>query len=323
MGAGCYRLTPALRFMEFYNWQDYRCAFEQVAGKGPALLLIHPVGVGLSGEFWHPFVRQWQVSATDNPIYNLDLLGCGQSDMPQRAFMPEDWAAQIAYFIETVVDRPVILVVQGALLPVAVRVMETTAATKVLGMVLSGPPAWRLMTTPTKDWKQKLAWRLFASPLGNLFYRYARRESFLRSFSQRQLFERSADVSDSWLKMLKAGSKDMDSRYAVFSFLAGFWRQDYAPQIAQIQQPVLIVMGQAASSIDRKTAKQVDEQLEASSDSTEASEKRLQDYLDHFPRASGVSIAGRNVLPYESTAAFVKAIAPFINELSAAPSHPR
>ncbi|MGI8932440.1 MAG: alpha/beta fold hydrolase, partial [Phormidesmis sp.] len=258
------------------------------------------------------FVQQWMQGdeSARNMIYSPDLLGCGESDMPARAYAPEVWAEQLDYFIEHVVQGPVILVVQGALLPVAVRLMALPAATKVKGLVLSGPPAWRLMTTPSATWKQRLSWQLFESPLGNLFYRYARRASFLRSFSQRQLFEHAEDVTDDWLAMLKAGSQEMASRYAVFSFLAGFWRQDYADAIAHIQQPTLIVMGETASSIDRTTAKQTDADAEI------ASQQRLQTYLEHFPHAQGVQVTGRNVMPYESAPEFVQAIAPFIADLT-------
>ncbi|PZO57835.1 MAG: alpha/beta hydrolase [Phormidesmis priestleyi] len=328
--------------MDFYTWQNHRCAFEKVASKPdadssladsgadsgadsehsrPALLLIHPIGVGLSHEFWQPFVQQFgqqeaksESVSCRHTLYNVDLLGCGDSDMPNRAYRPEDWAEQLAYFIEQIASEPVVLVVQGALLPVAIRLMGLPAGNQVKGLVLSGPPAWRLMTTPTPSWQQKLSWALFESPLGSAFYRYARRESFLRSFSERQLFERPEGVTDDWLAMLKAGAKDMNSRYAVFSFLAGFWRQDYAAAIARIQQPVLIVMGDEASSIDRTTAKQAEAQAQANS--TQTSQQRLQAYLDHFPRAQGVCIAGRNVLPYESTAEFVEAVVPFIANLA-------
>jgi pimeloyl-ACP methyl ester carboxylesterase len=309
--------------MEFYTWQGHQCAFEQhssqqqqAAQKKPALLLVHPIGVGLSGQFWQPFIESWARHSAGHGscIYNLDLLGCGKSDMPSRAYRPEDWAEQLAYFIEQVAQEPVVLVVQGALLPVAIRLMALPAAAQVKGLILSGPPAWRLMTSPTAAWKQAVSWRLFDSPLGNLFYRYARREKFLRSFSQRQLFDREQDVTAGWLAMLAVGSRNMASRYAVFSFLAGFWRQDYAEAIAHIQQPILIVMGEAASTIDRTTA-QVMEQTKQKSGGQE-SEKRIQAYIDHFPRAQGISIQGRNVLPYESTAEFVGAIAPFLTDLS-------
>ncbi len=302
--------------MEFYIWQTHRCAFEQVPGQGDrALLLIHPIGVGLSRRFWQPFIQQWTAAdeSTRSPIYNPDLLGCGDSDMPARAYVPEDWAEQLAYFIDQVVQKPVILVVQGALLPVAVRLMTQPAVQAkglVKGLVLSGPPAWRLMTTPTAAWKQQISWQLFDSPLGNLFYRYARRESFLRSFSQRQLFERPEDVTADWLAMLHAGSLKMASRCAVFSFLAGFWREDYAAAIAHIHQPTLIVMGETASTIDRTAAKQSAKQVNAGTAS--AAELRLQTYLDRFSNAQGVEIAGRNVMPYESAAEFAQAIASFI-----------
>lgn len=302
--------------MEFYIWQGHRCVYDKVPGTdNPALLLVHPIGVGLSRHFWQPFIEQWTQAGADNSIYNLDLLGCGDSEMPRQPYRPKDWANQLAFFIEQVASEPVVLVVQGALLPVAVELMNMPAAQKVKGMVLSGPPAWPLMTTKTADWKTNLAWRLFDSPLGNAFYRYARREQFLRSFSTKQLFENPADVSDRWLTMLDKGSRDMDSRYAVFSFLAGFWRQDYSSAIARIQQPVLIAMGEEASTIDRAVSKQVDGPKKKEK-TPESNQKRLQDYLDHFPRAVGVSIPGRNVLPYESTAAFTQAVASFVADLT-------
>ncbi|MEL6552867.1 MAG: alpha/beta hydrolase [Cyanobacteria bacterium J06621_11] len=311
--------------MEFYIWKDYRCVYDSVQGSAadsnaPALLLIHPIGVGLSRQFWQPFVHQWAQIGGASRIYNLDLLGCGDSEMPRRAYTPQDWAQQIAYFIEQIAKEPVVLVVQGALLPVAVELMSLPAKAQVKGMVLSGPPAWPLMSSETTAWKTRLAWTLFSSPLGNLFYRYARREAFLKSFSQRQLFENEADVTANWLQMLHGGSREMNSRYAVFSFLAGFWRQDYSGAIAQIQQPVIIVMGETASTIDRKVAKQVDGQKVTDSDATdsdraETNRKRLQDYLDHFPRARGVSISGRNVLPYESTIEFTQVVSSFMQEL--------
>jgi pimeloyl-ACP methyl ester carboxylesterase len=308
--------------MEFYTWQGYRCAFEAYGRQAersqaatPVLLLIHPIGVGLSGQFWQPFLAACEKddALRHRAVYNPDLLGCGKSDMPRRAYQPQDWAEQLAYFIEQVIQAPVVLVVQGALLPVAVRLMALPAAAQVKGLILSGPPDWQLMSTPTKPWQQSLSWRLFDSPLGNLFYRYARREQFLRSFSQRQLFERAQDVSDSWLSMLNEGSCNMASRYAVFSFLAGFWRQNYGEAIAQIHQPTLIVMGEAASTIDRTAAKAREQANKKADENT--SKKRIQDYIEHLPQAQSVIIKGRNVMPYESAPEFVSAIAPFITHL--------
>lgn len=284
-----------------YRWQDYTCTYEvhNLDADGIPLLLIHPIGVGLARHFWQPFVEQWQ----DQPLYVPDLLGCGGGDLPRRPYSPRDWAEQLHHFIGEVIRKPVIVVVQGALLPVALELMADETMTQwVVGAALSGPPAWRLITEPTPEWRQQLNWSLFASPFGWGFYQYARTQKFLRSFSERQLFDQAADVTDDWLAMLNQGARDTATRYAVFSFLAGFWRQDYSGAIASIQQPVLVIMGKTASTIDR-----------TAQDTT--AEERLKDYTRHFPNASGVFIPGRNVLPYESTAEFIRVLQPFINTL--------
>lgn len=163
-------MTPTLTFTppqaDFYTWQRYRCAYEFYPGEASQtpLLLIHPIGVGLSREFWHRFCEQWQGQGARNPIYSPDLLGCGESTMPQVAYYPEDWAAQLLVLIQTVIQQPVILVVQGALLPVAIRLMQQLPAQQsdwVKGIILSGPPAWRVMTEAAPLNRQRALWNLF------------------------------------------------------------------------------------------------------------------------------------------------------------------
>ena len=143
---------------------------------------------------------------------------------------------------------------------------------------------------------------LFDSPLGlgNLFYRYARRRQFIESFSVRQLFANSEDVDRRWLDELTTGAENLNSRYAVFSFLAGFWRQNYKPAIAKIEQPALVVFGDRSSSISQEGK-------------SETVPERLAAYTSHLALGQGSIIPGRNVLPYESTSEFVKVVADFVN----------
>jgi pimeloyl-ACP methyl ester carboxylesterase len=291
---------------QFYTWHNYRCAYEvhqptNTASEGIPLLLIHPIGVGLSRQFWQRFCREWYNIGQRNSIYNPDLLGCGESDMPHVAYTPENWAEQLQYFLQTVVQTPVIVVVQGALLPVAIALVQKQS-NLIAKLVLSGPPTWALMTNKSPEWQQKFVWNLLDSPFGSAFYRYARTRKFLHSFSTRQLFASDDAVDAEWLNTLLAGAENPASRHAVFSFLAGFWRQDYTSSIASIGQPTLAVMGETASSISQKSKK-------------ETPDERLTHYITCLPQCRGIKINGRNVLPYESTAEFVAAIAPFINEI--------
>ena len=289
---------------QFYTWKNYRCAYDRYTSEvregqdSTPLLLIHPIGVGLSRRFWHRFCDAWYQSERTNPIYNPDLLGCGESDMPHVAYIPADWAFQLQHFLQTVIQKPVTLIVQGALLPVALELVQMqTQANLIQKLVLASPPAMALMTQPTGVRQQKLTWNLLDSPLGTAFYLYARRPQFLSSFSTRQLFASTEKVDREWLDLLAKGAANPASRHAVFSFLAGFWRQNYREEIAAVSQPTLVVMGDRASSISK--------------DKQDTSDQRLADYLKCLPHGEGVKIAGRNVLPYESTAEFVKAIAAY------------
>lgn len=304
-----FEMTKTATQTEFYTWQDYRCAYElhypaqETTDTETPLLLIHPIGVGLSRQFWQRFCGEWYKTGCPNPIYNPDLLGCGESDLPRVAYTPTNWANQLQQFIQTVVQKPVIIVVQGASLPIAIALAQKQFQPGIRGLVLAGPPAWEVITQESRPWKQRLAWNLFNSPFGNAFYRYARRREFLRSFSERQLFAQPEAVDQAWLDTLKRGAIAIDTRHAVFSFLAGFWRQNYQEAIAAISPPTLVVVGDYSSSISRLST-------------PETPKQRLESYQQHLPNAQGKIISGRNVLPYESTAEFASVVAEFVSQTS-------
>lgn len=298
---------------QFYTWRSYRCAYEQYPATRslsnqsthqPALLLVHPIGVGLSRQFWHRFCQAWLQTGSGQAIYNPDLLGCGESDAPHVAYQPADWAEQLQHFIQTVVQQPVVVVIQGALMPVAIALTQLQSEPNwIQGLILAGPPAWAVTTKASSTWQNRLIWNLLDSPLGNAFYRYARRPQFLRSFSTRQLFGSDEAVDLQWIEMLVEGAANPETRHAVFAFLAGFWRQDYQSAIEAIAQPTLVVVGETASSISQ-------------AGKTESPDQRLQDYLKHLPQGQGVKLSGRNVLPYESTLEFVETVKAFMSQWS-------
>jgi pimeloyl-ACP methyl ester carboxylesterase len=87
----------------------------------------------------------------------------------------------------------------------------------------------------------------------------------------------------------------------VFSFLAGFWRQDYENAIASITQPTLVVVGEQATSISRKGL-------------SETPQQRIAQYLKYLPQGRARQIPGRNVLPYESTGEFTTVVAEFVKQ---------
>jgi len=293
---------------QFYPWNGYQCGYEvyqSYSTKGRselALLLIHPIGVGLSRKFWHRFCQQWQGRAELEPIYNPDLLGCGESDRPRVGYHPEDFAAPLKAFIETVIQKPVVVIVQGASLPIALELLALNPSPQIAGLILAGPPPWSVITKPRSRQRQRFFWNLFNSPFGALFYRYARRRQFLYSFSVRNLFAKTEDVDSQWLNMTQAGAQDLDTRHAVFSFLAGFWRKNYQTAIASMTQPTLVIMGDSASTMSRDSEQ-------------ESPQQRLDSYCQVLKKGQGKMLSGRNVLPYESPTAFTTASQEFIQQL--------
>ena len=290
-----------------YRWDEGESVCGVVGdlqGEQDPILTIHPIGVGLSGWFWDRFSRAWQARALPRPLVHPDLLGCGRSTMPAHPLRPVNWAHQLDALIEGHLQRPVWLLVQGASLPVALE-LHALRPGRIRGMVLAGPPSWQVMTQQENQALGAFLWKgFFSTPLGMLFYRYARSERFLRSFSEKQLFARPQDVDAEWLAMLKQGSHDLYSRYAVFSFLAGFWRRDYTALFEALRCPVLALFGEQASGISRRGKR-------------EPPSVKAADYGSHLPDATARLLPGRNVLPYEATGPFTEAVAAWILEREA------
>jgi pimeloyl-ACP methyl ester carboxylesterase len=292
---------------QYYQWNKYKCAYTSYntdANSQYAIVLIHPIGVGLSGIFWQRFLQAQEKSSIKMPIYNPDLLGCGASDLVRVAYDPKDWASQLNYFIEKVIQKPVILVVQGASFPIAIYMSSGDLKSDLIkGLVLSGPPAWNIMINGGNQRISEILWNtFFDSFIGSLFYQYARRREFIKSFSLKQLFANSEDVDNEWLDMLSEAAVESKTRYAVFSFLAGFWRKDYRKLMSQLEQKILVLMGDKASSVSKDGFKETPEQ-------------RIELYKKNIPNLQGKIIKGRNVLPYESTGDFLAEVIDFYQKM--------
>ena len=295
---------------ENYEWNSQRCSYRvigQLVGDSPPVLSLHPIGVGLSGAFWSRFDAQWVQRGLPWPLVHPDLLGCGHSSLPPHAIRNEDWAEQISCLWRQQIHQPCVLLVQGASFPIAIE-LWTRIPEAIRGMVLAGPPSWRLISEHGNPQLADGLWRwFFSTGAGALFYRYARTPGFLRSFSVKQLFDRPEDVDEEWIAMLQDGSHDMATRYAVFSFLAGWWRRDYREELQSLQCPVLALFGEHASGISGRGK-------------GDSPEQKLWDYTTHLPAAQGRLLPGRNVLPWEAPGPFVETVAEWLEQTQLAPN---
>ena len=95
----------------------------------------------------------------------------------------------------------------------------------------------------------------------------------------------------------------MNTRWAVYSFLAGFWRQGWEAQLTGLNIPVQIIFGTNATGI-------------GSSRKWDDLNERLGTYKEKLPNASISTIPGRNVLPYESSEECVSSVSEWVASLT-------
>lgn len=74
--------------------------FYKKRGTGPALLLIHGIGVGASS---FEFRNVWKALSESHTVYALDLLGFGKSDKPAINYTAEAFIGMIADFCRSVI----------------------------------------------------------------------------------------------------------------------------------------------------------------------------------------------------------------------------
>ena len=106
-----------------YGWRGGELAYT-VAGEAgaPPVLLVHGIYAGASS---FEFRKNFSALSRDFRVYALDLLGSGASEKPQRAYTPEDVAAQVEDFARDVVGGRAHLVASSLsaalVVPAAVR----------------------------------------------------------------------------------------------------------------------------------------------------------------------------------------------------------
>lgn len=260
------------------------------------LLLIHPVGIGLSSWFWERIFQKWKGPA----MYAPDLIGCGVKnggdawDPDEHGiFFPLSWVQACEGLLQTSIKptylfaKPTCNVVcQGGLTPIGVMMAARNSAA-VKQLILTSPPTWEDMTTPIPEKEIAFNYAFLRNPIvapvafGLLETRWA-----IEFFSNLFLFDDKCDST--WIDLACEGI-DEPSRPPVAAFNAGFCNaRSYQEELETLKQPTLILSGK---------------------DDTRASER--QTYVTNMQDCRMKSLPGKNVLPWESPIEVVDAIQHF------------
>jgi pimeloyl-ACP methyl ester carboxylesterase len=274
--------TQSLRFT--YNGFECSCVHKPASpgyeSEAP-LLLVHPVGIGLSSWFYEELIEAWKGGA----LYAPDLIGCGESaewdPSVKGLFIPLDWTRQLEELWRCEIKRPCVVVGQGGLAPIAVSLAARATdnwdgARAVERIVLASPPTWEEISEGSDSGEVARNFKKFSSPLGTLAYKLLRTRLFVEFFSNLFLFADRAD--ERWLRRCEEGATPLAARWPVFAFNSGL--VGLAPlghELRALSQPLLVLSGNG----DKRAA------------------ARLA-YGRQVPDCVLRSIRGCNVLPYES-----------------------
>jgi len=264
----------------------------------PPLLLVHPIGIGLSSWFWEQFLESW----TGSTVYAPSLIGCGVSeggdawDPDKRGLsIPLAWVngcealmeiATTQYMDSSCLDNTKeeiswTVFAQGGLAPVG-TMLAARNPESVRKLILASPPAWEDMTTAVPESELARNLSFFKSPiLGNLAFTILESRRLIEFFSNQFLFSEPCDS-----RWLDNAEKELgrESRPPVMVFNSGFCsHRSFEDELRTLRQSTLILVGQ-----DDK--------------------KQREKYVQYMKNCKLNVLPGQNVLPWEFPREVVEAV---------------
>jgi pimeloyl-ACP methyl ester carboxylesterase len=281
----------------------YKPATAGYESKAP-LLLVHPVGIGLSSWFWEKFFKAWQ----GPELYAPDLIGCGVKnggdawDPNERGlFFPLSWVQGCEALIQTRIiqspsgglgsvfqrqSRHVNVVCQGGLAPIGVMLAVRNPST-VPKLVLASPPTWNDMTTPVPATELSRNYAFLRSPVvAPVAFGILETRGAIQFFSDLFLFQKNCDQQ--WLDYC-CDEICRQSRSPVAAFNAGFCNaRSFKEELETLKQATLILSGDGDGRTTQRQA-----------------------YKENMQDCTLKSLPGLNVLPWESPKEVISAIQEF------------
>lgn len=268
------------------------------------LLLVHPVGIGLSSWFWIKFIEEFNAGPA---LYAVDLIGCGLehgadawNPNERGMFFPLSWTEgcetllnniiipRFAEQLKTSFQSNCIVITQGGVAPVGIMLAYRNPQT-VSKLIMASPPKWTDLIHPIPQAVLKRNYYSLSLPIiGPFLFKLLETRFAIRLFSNLFLFSKSCD--ERWLDMIiDSGSISVAAREPIKAFNAGLLNnRSYKNELRSLIQPTLVLSG---SKDKRQT-------------------ERIQ-FNKEMANCSLKMIDGLNVLPWENVTEFKRIVSEF------------
>lgn len=264
--SACYRFD--------YSYNELALMADAPSNETTAILLIHPIGVGIGRWFYNRLLHSLYQRKKDWPshgnvvILAPDLLACGSasdpvitSDTGQQLKLRKlpllnitDWSQQIMQLMSVYEEDKEVnwcIVSNGGCVPIALDIGQRFAESSrhdfrgnLTRIVLSAPPRLTgLLQYPPKAQKVERSYRTLSGIVGKIFWWYALRKNgrFIQKFSERNLAADPQNLGNEWTPTCVETAKSYFSRYSTFAFLAGALQMSCQPAFASLRNSTISV----------------------------------------------------------------------------------
>ena len=322
--------------LEFDYHANQRIIEGESSDQMRAILLIHPIGVGIGRWYYNRLLAELQQKGRGKQrtlILAPDLLACGSASQPKGferklpLFTVKDWSQQLLQLMEQAEEQNSgridwCVVSNGGCVPIALETgalyLEKSNTGNLTNMVLSATPRLpSLLREPPSPEKVQKSYRFLSGVAGKLFWWYSLRNNgtFIRKFSERSLMADPANLGEDWTPQCVATAKIPNSKYSTFGFLAGALQHDCRPAFHALRDRIEIDVIRTRPKKGTKSARSWFWDRKRKLKPKTQDEETLSEFLKRNGNGGKeVVVGGRTCPAHEDVAGYVDALMSFFDE---------
>jgi pimeloyl-ACP methyl ester carboxylesterase len=228
-----------------WTWRGHEIFMTQ-AGTGPLVVLVHGIYAGASS---YEFRRLFPLLAQRHRVVAFDLLGCGLSDKPRRAYDADLFVDQIVDALAVVDGGPATVVGSSLGAAFAIRAAVRSAEGIERLAVICPSGLGGALDRPANGSGATLT-TLFRTPiLGEAMFNVLASKASLRRFLQHRIYADPAQVTDAVVDHYYAVTHQPGARYVPAAFVGGRLDCQIARDLPFLTTPLLVLWGERASAI--------------------------------------------------------------------------
>jgi pimeloyl-ACP methyl ester carboxylesterase len=228
---------------------DYQTYYERLGrDAGDPVLMIHGIGGG-SSVFQYRFAAPALAKSGYN-VYAIDLLGFGRSSRPAIRYTQELHIAQLVSFLETVIQKPTILVANSLTAAYSIRI-AAERPDLVKALVLTGPTGYERLSRP-QDEGRIGSFNFFSGFLGPVLFGVITTDNWQEYFLLDAYAGRESltpEVRASYDQNLKVENGE----WVIYSFISGNLDQRVDDIWPALTTPTLLLWGKKDGNFLRLT----------------------------------------------------------------------